>query len=317
MFLKSLKNGAQMRNESIGIIKPNTFIIGAQKSATTSLYDWLSQHPDVCGPSSIKDYPLFLSDKDYFDKEIQILNKEYVDTGYLKQKIVLQASVQYMFEERAIEGIYEFDSEAKLICVLRNPVDRAISAYNYFKKLNLERRSLTKALESEDDCLKGTIQERHDFTYKSHGLYAQQLNTVFRKFRKNQVLILLYEDILNDSINSVKTTFEFLNIDSSFVPEFRHLNETGKVRFKLLQRLFFDKSNVKKFIVNFLVDPIIPLHKRSKIRWAFTEWNTKKVSNSINSSNHTEERLILKKYFKKEIENLEQLIDKDLRKWKQ
>ncbi|OUS01646.1 hypothetical protein A9Q86_07710 [Flavobacteriales bacterium 33_180_T64] len=299
------------------MIKPNVFIIGAQKSATTSLYNWLSQHPNVCGPSSIKDYPFFITCWDNFDEESKMLDKEYLDSGYSNQKIVLHGSVQYMFEEKAIDRIFEFDPNAKLICTLRDPTERAISAHKYFKKLNLETKSLKQALDLDEEFLNGTLQQRHDFTYKSHGLYAKQLEYVFKKFNKDQVLVFLYEDIRDNPVDVIEKAHNFLEIDDSFSPELIHANATGEIKFKLFQKLIFNNNKFKKFIVDNIVDPFIPLHKRSKIRWALSEWNTKSPNHVIKKDEYEEERVLLKKYFKEDILKLEQIIKRNLDSWKE
>jgi Sulfotransferase domain len=297
------------------MIKPNTFIIGVQKAATTSLYNWLAQHPDICGPSSIKDFPFFIKEE-YLNKGIEYLEKEYLKGGYLNQKIILHGCVQYMFEEKAIENIFEFNSKAKLICVLRNPTDRALSAYKFFKKLNKEKRSFKSALNFENECMKGTFQQKHDFTYKAHGLYAQQLERVYKKFKKEQVLILLYEDVTDNPQLIINQAFKFLNVDSSFIPEFKVLNTTGEIKYKILQNIFFNKSKFKKLIVDNLVDPILPIHKRAKIKWAFTDWNTKKKDIKSKETEFEKEILFLKNYFKEDILKLEKLIERNLDAWK-
>ncbi|HPF97200.1 MAG TPA: sulfotransferase [Mangrovimonas sp.] len=296
-------------------IKPNTFMMGAQKAATTSLYNWLSQHPEVCGPNSIKDYPLFLDKWNIFDEESKMFDNEYLDAGYDNEKIVLHGCVQYMFEEIAIERIAEFSPQAKLICILRNPVDRALSAYKYFKKLNIETRPLKVALETDEKFLKGTTQQRNDFTYISHGLYYQQLLNIYKRFPEQQVKIVLYDDLINDSRKIIGNIFEFLEIDKSFMPDFKEFNVTGEVKFKILQKLVFNDSKVKRFIVENFVDFFIPIHKRSKMRWAFNDWNTRKKQKT-NKEGDIKERQQLKSYFIEDIYKLEKLMHRNLDCWK-
>ncbi len=297
------------------MIKPNTFIVGAQKSATTSFYNWLAQHPEVCGPSSLKDYPFFIREE-YFSKGIESLENAYLKEGYSNQKIVLQGYVNYMFEEQAIYNIHDFDPNAKLICILRNPTDRAISAYNFFKKLNSETNSLKFALENEEERMKGTQREKNNLTYKAHGLYSQQLDKIFSTFKRDQVLVLLYEDVSNNPEKILKQTFNFLNIDSSFLPNFNRLNTTGNARFNFLHDILFTKNRVKKFVVNKIIDPILPLQKRINIKLALINWNTKNKSNKSREVTFVKERQLLKEYFKEDILKLEKLINRNLDHWK-
>ena len=79
-------------------ILPNTFLIGAQKSATTSVYNWLALHPDICAPLSVKDYAFFTRE-DFFEKGINHLSSFYEDV-FNDEKIILQGSVHYIFLKR-------------------------------------------------------------------------------------------------------------------------------------------------------------------------------------------------------------------------
>jgi hypothetical protein len=296
------------------IIKPNTFLIGAQKAATTSVYNWISQHPDVCGPESIKDYPFFIKDE-FYNKGVKSMETEYVEEGYSNQKIVLQGSVQYMFFQKAIERIHTFNPHSKLIVVLRNPVDRAISAYTYFKKLNIESLSFSEAIAEESVRLKGDLRTVSDLTYISHGYYFKQLSNIYKKFQKEQVLVLFFDDVNNEPHRTMRKVFKFLDISENFEPNFKRLNVTGSVRFNLLQNLIFNKSKTKRILVDTLIDPFIPLHKRTKLRWRFKEWNTKKEKGNKDVL-YGSERAELKDRFMEDIKKLEMLLEVDLNHWK-
>ena len=296
-------------------IRPNTFLIGAQKSATTSVYNWIAQHPDVCGPISMKDFPFFSRDS-YFSKGLDSLQSAYLSDGYAGQKIVMQGCVQYMFFEKAIERIHDFDPAAKLIAVLRNPADRALSAYNYFKKQNSESKPLNEALKLEQQRLSsGDYSAICDLTYKHHGLYGKQLQHVFSLFPRENVLILRYEEVLDHPEAVVDKMKDFLGIQSDFKADLKVYNKTGQVRYPWLHKLLFNKNKTKKFIVDTIVDPILPLHKRTKIRWAFKEWNTK-GKGVRQADDYEAERQELRKFFKEDIELLERLTDMDFSTWK-
>ncbi|EMQ95968.1 sulfotransferase [Xanthomarina gelatinilytica] len=230
----------------------------------------------------------------------------------------MQGNVQYMFDTKAIKRIFEFDSDAKLICVLRNPVDRAISAHKYFSKLKIETLTLSEAIKTENERSKESLQAYFDFTYKAHGLYAKQLKEIFSIFNRDKVLILLYDNLKQYPEECMKEVFNFLEIDEGFTPDYHVLNATGKVKYQFLQNLFFSKSKFRKYLVDNLVDPILPLHKRTKIRWAFNEWNTKKEDLNDDSKDDSffNERQELKDYFFNEIEELEKLLNINLNAWK-
>ena len=296
-------------------IRPNTFLIGAQKSATTSVYNWIAQHPDVCGPISMKDFPFFSKDS-YFNEGLDSLQSAYLSDGYDGQKIVMQGCVQYMFFEKAIKRIYEFDPDAKLIVVLRNPTHRALSAYNYFKKQNSESKPFDEALQLEQQRLNsGDYSAICDLTYRQHGLYGKQLKYVFSLFPKENVLILRYEDVQDHPEKVVDRMKNFLDIQDNFEVDLKVYNKTGQLRYTWLHKLLFNKNKTKKFIVDNLVDPILPLHKRTKIRWAFKEWNTKSKS-ARQPDNYEAAQEELREFFKEDIELLESLTDMDFSTWK-
>lgn len=294
-------------------ISPNTFIIGVQKSATTSLYNWIGQHKDVCAPSSLKDFPFFIKE-DLYGQGVSSLAPEYKKFGYSSEKVVLQGNVQYVFFKKAIERLYDHDKNGKLILVLRNPVDRAISAYNYFKKLNIETLSLEDALKKEKDRLNGSYQEICDFTYTAHGMYYEQVKNILEYFPGEQLLVLLYTDIKNNPEETIKRVYEFLDIDPDFKPEFKKLNITGKVRFKWLQNAVFNQNKIKKKVVKAL-DPIVPIHLRTKIRWKIKELNT--IKNSENTKGNSEkEKELFKSLFTEDVQKTGKLLNMDLSHWK-
>ncbi|PNQ74781.1 hypothetical protein C1T31_01175 [Hanstruepera neustonica] len=301
------------------MVKPNTFIIGAQKAATSSLYYWMSQHPEICGPSSLKDHPFFL-ENNHSKKEIMAFQKEYYREGYNFQKIILQGYVNYMFYPEAIKNIYSFNPKAKLICVLRNPTDRAISAYNYFKKLNLERLSFKEALYKEKDRANGSQREKNNFTYKAHGLYAEQLEYIFSIFEKDQVLVLFYEDLQENPYNVLQSIFRFLEVDEQFKAELKKVNVTGEVKHKWMHNLLYNQSNIKKFFIDRFIDPILPVHKRTNLKLAFLNWNTKpKKAGSLTKNDNIkflEEKKLLNSFFKEDIVKLEKLLNRNLENWK-
>ncbi|WP_299114845.1 sulfotransferase [uncultured Winogradskyella sp.] len=296
------------------MIKPNTFIVGSQKSATTSLYNWIAQHPDICGPGSLKDHPFFIK-QEYYEKGIESLYKTYLNEGYSDQKIIMQGSVQYMFFEKAIDRIFNFNPKAKLILSIRNPVDRAVSAYKFFRKLNLEPLKFSEALIKEDERLKGDLATISNLTYYSHGLYGKQLSYIYNKFDESQVLVVFYDDIKNSPNKVIKEAYKFLNVEPNFTPDFTIHNKTGKSRYQTLQSIVFGKGKIRKFIVDNFVNYFIPLSKRTQIKLAFKEWNTvEEVQNDLDD--FVEERELLRVRFIEDIELLERLLGVNLKQWK-
>src|SRR5699024_673458 len=116
----------------------NVYIIGVQRLDMTSIHIWLTQHLDICAPLDLKDVD-YLSKPAIAANAKERLEKDFA--GYNGEKVILQSQVNYMFYTGALERIKALTPEAKLIVILRDPVDRAISAYRYFKKMGNEKRS--------------------------------------------------------------------------------------------------------------------------------------------------------------------------------
>lgn len=297
------------------LILPNTFLIGAQKSATTSIYDWLSQHPDVCAPISVKDYAFFTRN-DFYEKGFDHLSSFYLK-NYKGEKIILQGSVHYIYFEKALERIAKFNPNAKFILILRNPIDRAISAYEYALKFKYETLPLKEAFNKENErILKADHRELSELTYKSHGLYKKQLDVFFKYFDKRQLKILLFNDVTNNPEETMNSLFEFLKINPGNETNFRSHNVTGIVKSKSLQNAVFGKSKVKKVFIKYIVDKILPPKHKAQLRWKIIQLNTKDEERKSSNNVKLEFRKELREFFIDDIENLEGLIEKDLSEWK-
>ena len=295
---------------------PNTFLIGAQKAATTSLYYWLSQHPEICAPLSVKDYAFFTRDE-YYNLGMSHINS-YFKEGYHDQKIVLQGSVHYIFFENAIKRIYDQQPKAKFILALRHPIDRAISAYRYAKKFNYESETFERAIELEQKRLQSSdVRIQSECTYLHHGLYYKQISTFLKYFDQKQLHVCFYEDIKSNPDSVIKEIFDFLNVDSSFSPELKAMNRTGKVKNKTFQKIAFGEHPVRNFIVRKILKKLIPDEGRKKLKWKVIDMNTNSTQIQPKYNLTTEETLeYLKDFFKEDIIKLEQLLDKDLSHWK-
>ncbi|WP_340076202.1 sulfotransferase [Leptobacterium sp. I13] len=297
------------------MIKPNTFLIGVQKSATTSVYNWIAQHPEICAPVSLKYIPFFVEDSLY-NKGAQFLHKTY-KKYYKNQKIILQGNVNYIFFKKGIERIYEFDKNAKFILILRNPVERAISSYFFAKKRGIESRNITLAFDNEKDIFDGNnLHDICELTYKTHGLYAQQLKIFLRYFSIEQVCILLFDEIKEAPENQLKKIFNFLEVDDSFNPKLNYLNKAGVSRSKWIYKILYDKeNNIKKFLNKYIADKFFSFDFKIRVKLFLGKILSKE---SKEAKNDVPEALIkkLNHFFEKDILELEKIIDKDLSTWK-
>lgn len=294
--------------------KPNTFLIGVQKAATTSVFNWLSQHPEVCAPLAMKDISFFTRPMFYKEKGINYLLEHYKNCNS-SQKIRLQGSVHYIFFEDSLKRIHKFCPDAKFILILRHPMERAISSYLYARKFNYEKLSFDEALQAEEDRMNNDdLKIRSECTYLNHGFYAYQIQRFLKYFKRDQLLILLYDDLKSQPEQSIFKAFKFLSIDENFIPDFKQHNKTGTVKYKFLQKMLLGENRFKKIIVNKVLPKIISEEQKAILRWKFIHFNTSDKQTDIQIDQN-----VVEKYnpvFEKDISELEKILKRDLSNWK-
>jgi len=203
---------------------PDFIIIGAQKGGTTFLNRLLAQHPLI--------KPAFLKEVHYFDlnfsKRISWYRSNFpMRIGKNNGFITGEASPYYMFYPHSARRASEVVPNAKLISLLRNPIDRAYSHYQHqvlrVKGEGRETLSFEQAVEAEEGRLRGEVekmlQEEHylspnyrNYSYLSRGIYVDQLSRWSKYFDKNQMLVLKSEDLFSDTTSVLRATSDFLEI---------------------------------------------------------------------------------------------------------
>lgn len=292
-------------------ILPNTLLIGVQKAGTTSLYDWISQHPDIYGPSTVKDFHFFLNDVHY-NKGISWLSSFFKD--YNKEKIVLQGAVNYIYFSHVADRISkELSSDIKFLLILRNPAKRAWSAYQYFHKNGSENADFRTALDRELNYPYTGVVEKAHFDYIGHGYYFEQISSYLKYFKPEQFKILFYEEIMTDKSNAVRNVFDFLGVDAGFQPKFSKLNLTGKARSRWLNRLLFGNSVLKKILRAVNITRLIPRERKVSFSNFMRKANTRTVNDTDADTKMPEkEYRELMAYYQEDMAKLSAFLGKDL-----
>lgn len=217
---------------------PDVYVVGAQKCGTTSLFDWIAQHPNVYGNRAAKDIPFFAMDSVY-SKGVQHLANFSLTAP--DDSLVLGGEVSAMFLRSAVVRLHATIPNAKLIVAIRNPVDRAYSAWHFAVERGVEDRTFEQSIEDE---IRGIPYEVNvvNLAYKDYlarGKYADQLEYIFQYFPREQVHVIIFEEMRNDPATVVSDVCDFLRI-KEFIPEFNVKNVTqGGARFKWIQRLLY------------------------------------------------------------------------------
>ena len=209
------------------MILPNFIILGAAKAGTTALYHYLSQHPEI-GMSRIKETNYLALKDDSLDfrgpGDCDYIKRFTVTTeaGYHDQfaacagrKAVGEASPLYLYDPRVAREIKNLVPDARLIAILRDPVDRAYSA---FLHLIRDRRETTADFFEALQLEPGRIADRweHIWHYTAMGRYADQLARYYEVFPREQVKVVIYCDFRADPRGVIADILRFLEVDETF-----------------------------------------------------------------------------------------------------
>lgn len=203
---------------------PNFIIIGVQKGGTTSLFGYLTQHPQIMSP--IKKEIDFWSWK--FNESINWYLAHFPVIPDGKKILAGEASPSYFNHPDAARRIYQFFPKIKLIILLRNPVVRAISQYYTWRRFNWENRSLEEAIESDLDKLINNPEKVNywmgEQNYLAKGVYIEFLKEWMSLFPREQLLILKSEDFYADPQAIVQQVLNFLDLPRYELLEYKNYN---------------------------------------------------------------------------------------------
>jgi hypothetical protein len=192
------------------------FVIGGtQKGGTSALDSFLRQHPEICMPTTRKELHFFDREEDNTDYKKYHANFEPKP----QHRVIGEASPIYMYWKTAPDRIWKYNPKMKWILALRNPVDRAFSAWNMETKRGNEKLPFAEAIEKEPERCREALPVQHRvYSYVDRGFYARQVRRLFNIFGEENVLVLLSEELRSEHEKTLRTVFEFLGVDSSFIP---------------------------------------------------------------------------------------------------
>ena len=293
--------------------KPNFIVVGAMKAATTSLYTYLKQHPEIF-MTKVKE-PMFFNNFKQENK-YKILGKKSKKPTTLKEylamfddvkneKAIGEASPAYIYNPQAPQLIKEHLSNVKIIAILRQPTDRAYSNYLHTKRADREdAATFQEAIELENKRIKDNWSPLYHYIEK--GYYSVQLKRYFDLFSEKNIKIYLFEDVVKNTKETLKDVFKFLEVDENVeIDTSKKANVSGnpsglmgwvlkKMRYYNLMPKFAISYYLPKFIMELIF---------------------KSVYKPIEKLNEDSRRDITERYYKGEIRSLEKLIDRDLSSW--
>lgn len=295
---------------------PNFLVIGASKSGTTSIHRYLEQHPEVY-VSTLKEPKFFALEGErpdykgpgdgeaWRDSVTSIGEYEALFDGTTDERAVGEVSPVYLYSEKAVGRIKHHVPDAKLIAVLRNPVERAYSSFLHKRRDGREPfDDFVQALDAEDERMREGW--AYGWRYTRVGFYYGQLKRYFDAFAPGQIRVYLYEDLMDDPVGLMWDIYGFLGVDDTFIPDMsRRHNVSGIPKNRFVHSLLRGRNPVKTAL-----KPLFPKEMRKRLLVDLQNRNLKKAPVMP-----SEARRRLTEAYREDILKLQGLIDRDLSGW--
>ncbi|MBL7929817.1 MAG: sulfotransferase domain-containing protein [Bacteroidia bacterium] len=282
--------------------KVDFFIVGAPKAGTTSLHNSLALHDEIFMPE-IKEPNFFSSaelrsDNLYYNEiiisSLSDYEKLFAGAG---EKIKGDASVSYLFYPSTASKIFNYNPEARIIILLRQPIERAVSHYQMDKRLGFVNAPMEAIFADEGNNAPSYFQQ-----YFQLGKYAKQVKRYMDLFPESQMKFFLFEEVKNDFRKVMKDTLLFLgikNLDS--IPVSENQNASFDFNLPLLSNLY-RHARIRKRLKK-----AIPERFATSLMKTFSRKSKSDISDKL--------RIQLKEFYRDDILALSQLINKNLNHW--
>ncbi len=303
------------------------FVVGVAKAGTTSLYYYLKQHPEIY-LSPIKETHYFSTDikveefsklykthtfldlESYFSKRpleelaLSFVRKEEHYKALFEdrkeEKIVGECSPSYLNSETALKNIYKYNPEAKIIVSLRNPISRSFSHYLMALRLGHTKDPFRIAFEKDRNAPNkgwGKTELFYDLS-----MYAEQLKRLYAIFPKEQIKVVLFEDLISRTAETMQECFSFLNLSPIQINQTEAHNVASVPKNRAFNH-FIVKTGIKKTTAKLIGKKI----KRKAGDLLYQKNKQIKITQ--------EDKAFLRKLYAEDIKKTAKIIQKDLSGW--
>jgi hypothetical protein len=292
--------------------KPDFFIVGAPKCGTTAMQDYLGQHPEIFMPE-MKEAHFFGSD---LDAPVYLRDERKYMALFAKvknEKRVGEASVYYLYSQKAAGEIKAFSPAANIIIMLRNPVDMIYSLHSQrLYNGNEDILDFEEALDAEEDRKKGLRlpKDRHllaGLFYREVGKYSNQVQRYLDVFGREKIKVIIFDELKRHAARVYSETCSFLDVDPTFTPSIRVINGNKTVRSITYRNLIFRPSILRSMARRFIPD--VPRRR------LFKKLERVNLKYEPRAPMAPELRERLTEEFRPEVEKLSELLDRDLTYW--
>lgn len=290
-------------------IWPNFFIVGAPKAGTTSLYEYLRKIPSIY-MSPVKEPFYFLPSSSLLPAGIRISDKEkYLKLfhGAIGYKAIGEASPAYLIHPESARLISNEVPNAKIIIILRDPIERAFSHYlmsmHYGENLSFIDAVKTEIANRSTKRVPGEFHRQ----YIAQGLYYTNVRRYFDTFGKENVKVLIFEEFVQDSKQALQEVLKFLNVDFESIPDAvkethnPYLAVRNRPLVKLLSHLYW--AGERYSIVSQIIRMLLPI-KSLVYKLAFKRDSKPRITQ--------EERAFLEEIFYEDVQRLSLLLGRPL-----
>lgn len=292
--------------------KVNTFLVGSPKCGTTALYTLLKKDNKVFFPY-YKEPHFFAEDLGSYKAHETLEEFHSLYNSYKNEEIIGDASIFNLYSSVALNNIKKYNSEAKLILMLRNPVEAVPSFHSQLLFTQDENiSSLEEAWEisgqrsKPKNALKG-CKSLKVLNYKEMYAYGSQLKKVYSIFPKEQVHVIIYDDFKKDYSAEMEKLFAFLGLEYSFI-ENEIVNENTENRFNFFTRLMRRPPGFLVHLKRFFFG-----RGENALYRFLLDLNTKKKKRLPLNSKLKEK---IKLNYQEEIVLLESILGRELHEWK-
>jgi hypothetical protein len=309
---------------------PNFFIAGVPKAGTTTLYYQLAQHPDIY-MSQVKEPSFFSLEtrpenfdpqyRDYLQGQIDTLHEQIAKglegygpgglvadrddymklfEGVREERAIGEASVFYLWSKTAAREIAAFNPAAKIVLVLRHPVERAFAQYVHYATQEHIAHTCSEHIAGalKNDGTLGLYRPFLEF-----GFYGEQIERLLDHIPEQQVHVWLYEETQADPAKFFREVLTFLDVDAEFVPDMSRQPQQMEIPRALGLSQALRRSGVWRALRNCTPPAMRPFLKKQVYR----------SGGSLTMP--AEDRRFLVQYYRDDVRRLERVIERDLSAW--
>ena len=309
-FARGITPASRARDGGVSDRKPFVVCPGAAKAGTTTLYALMAQHPAVAVTRSkesnfFSEPTLFSRGCDYYWRTCF----EYKPGA----SVWFEADPNYMYGRGCMQRIRECAPEARIVVMLRNPVDRAYSQYVYRMSYSRYRESFEEMWRLEAERIARSDADRHEYACIDRSRYAPQIREIYAHFPREQVFFLVFERFIADQTGEFNHLLEWLGLERMDVEPTRE-NAAAIARSMGLARLLYHPEYRR---VRNAFGALLPFALKQRIFGAVAAINSRPPSPHERVPLDTRLRRQLLDQMRPDIHEVERLTGCDLKLWLQ